>query len=78
MTNIAKVNKKTDIYTFEINKCRDNQLYYSKNNYPVFSVMDCPVAFHGQFGPGLYLVVTVQYFPMRCNGWYYEPTVKYC
>ena len=40
--------------------------------------MDCPVAFHGQFGPGLYYVETAQYFPMRGNGWYYEPTVKYC
>ena len=34
--------------------------------------------FRGQFGPSLYYVETVQYFPMRGNGWYYEPTIKYC
>ena len=56
---------KSDIFTFDINKCRKNQLYYSKFSYPVFSVMDYSVAFRGQFGPGLYYVETGQYFPMR-------------
>jgi len=69
---------KSDIYTFDINKCRKNQLYYSQYEYPVFSVMDFPVKFEGRFKPGLYYVETKQYFPMRGTGWYYEPTVKYC
>ena len=66
------------IHTIDINKCRKNILYYGQFNYPVFSVMDSPVVYTNQTGAGLYYVESDNYFPMRGNGWYYEPMVNYC
>ena len=57
---------------------RKNQMYYAQYEYPVFSVMDQPVKYNGQTGAGLYFVETKRYLPLRGNGWYYEPMIKYC
>ena len=67
-----------DEYNMDINGCRRNQLYYNKNDIPLFTVMD-------QFKPyagedinikGLYYVETNSYMPFRGNGLYYYPIIK--
>ena len=40
--------------------------------------MDSPKVYSGQTGAGLYYVQTDNAFPMRGNGFYYEPTIEYC
>ena len=40
--------------------------------------MDSPKVYSGQTGAGLYYVQTDNPFPMRGNGWYYEPMIEYC
>ena len=53
----------------DINKCRKNEMYFSKFEYPVFSVMDEPTNYNGQSGAGLYYVEAPDsYFPLRSNG----------
>ena len=44
----------------------------------MFWVMDSPVVYTNQTGASLYYVESDNYFPMRGNGWYYEPIVNYC
>jgi len=34
--------KERTVYTFDISKCRTNQLYHSNYNFPLFTVMDEP------------------------------------
>ncbi len=38
--------------------------------------MDEPVLYNGQ--TGYYLEAPENYFPLRGNGWYYEPMINYC
>ena len=52
-------------------------LILCKYQYPVFSVMDSPKVYSGQTGAGLYYVQTDNPFPMRGNGWYYEPNKSF-
>ena len=66
------------LYSLDINKCRKNALYYSKYDYPLFTVMDEPVPYKGIKKTGLYFVTTRNYVPMRGNGWYSLPMVEYC
>ena len=68
------------VHRMDINKCRKNQLYYSKYQYPLFTVMDQPVEYQAdrKKRPGLYYVECGQYFPMRGNGWYSQPMIEYC
>ncbi len=41
--------------------------------------MDEPVSYNGEKGAGLcYVEAPDNYFPLRGNGWYYEPTINYC
>ena len=40
--------------------------------------MDSAVVYTNQTGAGLYYVESDNYFPMRGNGWPYEPMVNYC
>ena len=69
--------KATKIYNIDINKCRKNQLYFSKYAYPLFTVMDRPEIFTGQKQTGLYYVETTNYMPFRNNGWYTYPLIEY-
>ena len=66
------------MYSLDINRCRKNALYYSKFDYPLFTVMDEPVPYSGDKKTGLYFVVTDSYIPLRGNGWYSLPMVDYC
>ena len=66
------------LYSLDINKCRKNALYYSKYDYPLFTVMDEPIPYAGKKLTGLYFVITDSYIPLRGNGWYSLPMIEYC
>ena len=66
------------VFHIDINKCRKNILYYSKYNYPLFTVMDEPVIYNGKKETGLYYVESDNCLPLRGNGWYSLPLVEYC
>ena len=70
----VKLNK----YYVDINKCRKNILYYSKYDYPLFTVMDEPIIYKGVKKTGLYFVETECYLPLRGNGWYSQAMIEYC
>ena len=72
---------KHKLFSIDINKCRKNILYYSKYNYPVFTVMDEIKPFikeNFKTQCAWLYVETKNYFPLRCNGWYSFPLVEYC
>lgn len=66
------------LFTIDHTKCRSNILAYSKYDFPVFSIMDSPCEFSGEFNStcGLYYIETNNNFPFRGNGWYYYPLIK--
>ena len=68
------------VYTFDINKCRKNQMVYSQYDYPLFTVADEPKVYkiNTKKKPGLYYIVTTSYFPLRGSGWYSQAMVEYC
>ena len=67
------------IHHMDINKCRKNIRYFSKFEYPVFSVIDEPTNYNGETGAELYYIEKPNsYFPLRGNGWYHEPMINYC
>ena len=47
---------KSDLYTFDINKCRKNCLYFSKFDFPVFTVMDEAIKFTVMFPNPVYII----------------------
>ena len=65
------------IYSLDINKCRKMPCFFSKYDYPLFTVMDEPVPYKGIKKTGLYFVITDNYVPMRGNGWYSQPMIEY-
>ena len=72
--------KKLTNYHIDINKCRKKILYHYEYDYPVFTVMDSPVIYNKDIhnSPGIYYIESKNYFPLRCNDWYYLPMVEYC
>ena len=52
-------------YHIDINKYRENLLYYSQYDYPVLTVMDKPEVYDSEIhnGPGMYLIKTRMHFP---------------
>jgi hypothetical protein len=82
---VERVNPQKDrdskIWHFDINKCRANCMYYSKYDFPLFTVMDEPVVFKGDTSrPGLYYIEDTNYgyFPLRGNGWYSQAMIDHC
>ena len=72
-------NESLKIFGFDINKCRKNQMYYNKFNYPQFTVMDKVEEYTGNHSrAGQYYIECRKYFPLRGNGWYSQPMIKYC
>ncbi len=70
---------KKNIFTVDINKCRTNILYHNDESFCVFSVLDDVKPFTGDnIEAGLYFIKSTNTFPLRGNGWYYHPMVKYC
>ena len=74
----AAYKKEGKIFNLDINKCRKNNLYYSKYNLPTFSVMDSIKKYENKLVDGVYYVETEQYFPMRGNGLYSRPMIEKC
>lgn len=66
-----------NIYKVDMRKCRRNLAYYSKYEFPVFSVMDIPMPFSGETQCGFYFVETSRTYLFRGNGWYSQPLVEY-
>ena len=67
------------LFGFDINKCRKNQMYYNKYNYPQFTVMDKVEEYKGNHSrAGKYYVECKRYFPLRGNGFYSQPMIEYC
>ena len=73
----VELNEET-VKKIDMNKCRNNLLYYSKYEFPVFSVMDSVVQFNptDEVKVGYYYVETENIFPFRGCGWYSHPIVK--
>ena len=71
-SNISSVKK------IDMNKCRRNLLYYSKYEFPVFSVMDTVLPFlpTDNIKVGYYYVETENIFPFRGSGWYSHPLIE--
>jgi hypothetical protein len=68
-------------FKFDLNKSRKNAMYYSKFDYPVFTVKDQVRIYDPQNGynkPGLFFIKSDNYFPLRGNGWYSQAMVNYC
>jgi len=66
------------VYTFDINKCRQNCLLNNKYDFPQFTVMDEPQEYKGIKKAGLYYVDVPYYFPLRGRGWYPLRLVEFC
>lgn len=80
---VERVNLDDDIndnntFKIDMKRCRKNNLYYSKYQFPVYSVMDYPNKFSGKIQCGYYFVNSQNIFPLRGNGWYCEALVDYC
>lgn len=75
---IEKLTKSLKSSSIDINGCRRNILRYNKFDYPLFTVMDQFEPYNGQKKPGKYYVETNNYMPLRGNGFYFYPTIKYC
>jgi hypothetical protein len=73
--------KKLKKFTIDINKTRKNILYYDQYSWPIFTVMDEPKQFNqsDDIQCGVYYIETKNtYFPLRGNGWYFQPMIEYC
>jgi DNA replication protein DnaC len=70
-------NEDVQKYKYDMRKCRKNISYYSKYEFPVYSVMDIPVPFTGNLKCGMFYVNTKNIYPFRGCGWYSYPIVEY-
>lgn len=75
---------KGHLFGMDINKCRTNIWRYSDYDYCVFSVLDDIQKFrptdeeHNQIPIGFYYIETKRMLPLKGNGWYSYPVVRYC
>ena len=78
LREIPTTMKAQKIYNFDINRCRKNMLYHSKSDFPLFTVMDQVVEYFGDHSrAGRYYIECEGAFPIRGNGWYYQPMIEY-
>ena len=78
LPEIPKTMKAQQVYYFDINRCRKNMLYYSQHEFPLFTVMDQVVPYDGDRSrAGRYYIECEGAFPIRGNGWYYQPMIEY-
>jgi len=69
------------LFSIDINKCRTEILLNSVYNWPVYTVMDDVEIYNKSIhnNAGLYYIEQDEnIFPLRGNGWYSLPMVKYC
>ncbi|MBC7766561.1 AAA family ATPase [Arenimonas sp.] len=74
-------NKESEVFGIDINKCRKNIAKYSQYDYCVFSVLDDITEFtdkHKDIPIGYYYIVSDNLFPLKGNGWYSYPLIRYC
>ena len=64
-------------YKIDNIKNRRNLTYYSKYEFPVYTVMDIPRPFSGILRCGIFYVETERTYLFRGNGWYSQPLVAY-
>jgi hypothetical protein len=78
LSNYKAPTKQLNEYNIDINGCRRNQLYYNKNDIPLFTVMDQFKKYDGEKlnKNGLYYIETSLSFPFRGNGFYYYPLIN--
>ena len=60
----------------DIVKSRRNKMLNNKYDYPIFTVMDDIKPFSGEVKCGLYYIECTAGFPLRGNGFYYQPLVE--
>ena len=65
------------VHKIDMRKCRRNLTYFSKYEFPVYTVMDIPRQFSGVLRCGLFYVETELTYLFRGNGWYSQPLVEY-
>ena len=80
---LADVPSKFKTFYIDINKTRRNILYYLKHmsyKLPVFTCMDEPKKYekNDSIEAGFYFIESLNYFPLRGNGWYSHAMVLYC
>lgn len=67
-----------DSFSKDMNKCRRNILLNYGMDFPRYSVLDDVEIFDGKLETGFYYIETENTFPLRQNGFYSYPLVKYC
>jgi 5-methylcytosine-specific restriction endonuclease McrA len=72
-----KMNKFT-VKCIDNNKNRKNILVHSGHDFPRYSVLDDIELFDGNITTGFYYIESENTFPLRKNGFYSEPMVKFC
>ena len=82
--NISKVDK-SQLHYIDGCKCRRNLMMYSEYGFPVYSCLDNVEVFDptnwvesAEPPIGNFYVVSNNHLPLRGNGWYSTPLVKYC
>ena len=75
---IKQPSKDIKSISIDINGCRRNILRHNKFDFPLFNVLDQFEIYDGQTQAGKYYVETKNYMPLRGNGFYFYPTIKYC
>ena len=70
--------KKSDSFSKDMNKCRRNILLNYGMDFPRYSVLDDVEIFDGKLETGFYYIETANTFPLRQNGFYSYPLVRYC
>ena len=76
---VEKLNDYEALQGYDINKCRKNIMYYSKHEWPVYTVMDGVKPYDkSDLKCGFYFIECHNMFPLRGNGWYPMPQVEYC
>lgn len=78
----SNIDKNKKLYKIDINKSRKNAIYFNKQLYPLFTVMDQVEHFlpseTDYTKPGIYYIESSNKFPLRSNGWYSHVLTKYC
>ncbi len=68
----------SNIYSVDNVKCRRNILLHSGYKFPVYSCLDNIEAFDGKIEEGFFYIESENVFPLRKNGFYSYPMVKFC
>jgi hypothetical protein len=76
--NMDELSSELSTFSVDSVKCRRNILLHSGFKFPVYSCLDNIKDFDGKLEEGFYYVETENVFPLRKNGFYSFPLVKFC